>query len=92
MSTLILHYSREFVITVIVIAEFDCAEMWILLFANRTFSGCNIADKEGKPAVNFTNVLRQAFTLVDPEKVKNIDNLTVFFNACIGICESKSCT
>jgi len=31
-------------------------------------------------SVNFTNVLRAAaFMLVDPENVKKIDNLTVFF-------------
>ena len=31
------------------------------------------------PGVNFINVLHTAFTLVDPESVKKIDNLTVFF-------------
>ena len=30
------------------------------------------------PGVNFTNVLRAAFTLVDPKTVKMIYNLTVF--------------
>jgi len=30
-------------------------------------------------SVNFTNVLCAAFTLVDPESVKKIDKLTVFF-------------
>jgi len=34
---------------------------------------------EMTPSVNFTNVLRTTFTLVDPESVKMIDNLTVFF-------------
>jgi len=29
--------------------------------------------------LNFTNVLRAAFTLVDPKSIKKIDNLTVFF-------------
>ncbi len=29
--------------------------------------------------VNFTNVLLTAFTLKEPESVKKIDNLTVFF-------------
>jgi len=29
--------------------------------------------------VNFTNILHAAFMLVDPERVKKIDNLTVFF-------------
>jgi len=29
--------------------------------------------------VNFINVLGAAFTLVDPESVKKIENLTVFF-------------
>ncbi len=31
------------------------------------------------PGVNFINVLRTAFVLIDPESVKKIDNLTVFF-------------
>jgi hypothetical protein len=31
-----------------------------------------------RAGVNFTNVLRTAFMLVDPESVKIIDNLTVF--------------
>ncbi len=29
--------------------------------------------------VNFTNVLQAAFMLIDPESIKKIDNLTVFF-------------
>ncbi len=39
------------------------------------------------PGVNFTNILCAAFTLVDPESIKKIDNLTVFFtlqgSACV---------
>jgi len=31
------------------------------------------------PGVNFINVLRAAFTLVDPESAKRTDNLSVFF-------------
>ena len=31
------------------------------------------------PGFDFINVLREAFTLVDPKSVKKIDNLTVFF-------------
>jgi len=31
-----------------------------------------------RSSVNFTNILRAAFTLADPESVKKIDNLTVF--------------
>jgi len=31
------------------------------------------------PGLNFFNVLRTAFMLVDPKSVKKIDNLTVFF-------------
>jgi len=31
------------------------------------------------PGVNFTNILRPAFTLVDPESLKKIDNLTFFY-------------
>ena len=34
---------------------------------------------EKKSGVNFTNILLEAFKLVDPESVKKIDNLTVFF-------------
>jgi hypothetical protein len=30
-------------------------------------------------SVNFINVLRTAFALIDPESVEKIDNLTVFF-------------
>jgi len=40
-----------------------------------------------KPGVNFINVLRTAFMLVDSKSAKKIDNLTVFFTllgpACI---------
>jgi hypothetical protein len=32
-----------------------------------------------RSGVNFINVLRAAFTLVDPESIKKIENLTVFF-------------
>jgi len=35
--------------------------------------------RENCTGVNFTNVLCEAFMLVDPESVKKIDNLTVFF-------------
>jgi hypothetical protein len=31
------------------------------------------------PGVNYTNVLCAAFTLLDPESVKKIDKLSVFF-------------
>ncbi len=34
---------------------------------------------QSRPAVNFINVLCTAFTLIDPESVKKIDNLTVLF-------------
>jgi hypothetical protein len=30
------------------------------------------------PGVNFINILRTAFTIVDPESIKKIDNVTVF--------------
>jgi len=39
--------------------------------------------------VNFTNSLRAAFTLVDFESVKKIDNLTVFF-MLLGSAPSKA--
>jgi hypothetical protein len=31
------------------------------------------------PGVDFTNILRAAFTLADPKRVKKTDVLTVFF-------------
>jgi hypothetical protein len=31
------------------------------------------------PGFDFINVLREAFTILDPKSVKKIDNLTVFF-------------
>jgi len=31
------------------------------------------------PGVNFINILRAAFVPVDPESIKNADNLTDFF-------------
>jgi len=34
--------------------------------------------KRQRDGVNFTNILLAAFTLIDPESVKKIDNLTVF--------------
>ncbi len=43
------------------------------------------------PVANFTNVLCQAFTLVDPETVKNTVKSSVSFYA-FGICVCKSCT
>jgi hypothetical protein len=41
--------------------------------------------------VNFTNVLRTAFTLVDCKSVKNTFKSPESFYA-FGICERKSCT
>ena len=35
--------------------------------------------KEGRLGINFTNVLRAAFTFADPESAKKLLNLTVFF-------------
>jgi hypothetical protein len=43
------------------------------------------------PGVNFSNVLRTAFALVDPKSVKNTDKSSVSFYA-FGIYERKSCT
>jgi len=43
------------------------------------------------PGLNFINVLRTAFTLTDPESVKDTDDLTVFFYP-LGIYVCKSCT
>ena len=39
-----------------------------------------------RPGLNFINVLCTAFTLVDPESVKKIDNLTVFFTLLGSAC------
>jgi len=44
-----------------------------------------------RSGVNFTNVLRAAFTLVDPESFKNTVKSSVSFYA-FGICGRKSCT
>jgi len=41
--------------------------------------------------VNFTNVLRAAFTLIDPESVKKIDNLTEFFTLLGYACVKAVC-
>jgi len=38
------------------------------------------------PGVNFINIQRIAFTLVDPKSVKKIDNLTVFFTLLVYLC------
>jgi len=43
------------------------------------------------PGVNFINILRTAFMLVDPKSVKNTVMSKVYFYA-FGICEHKSCT
>ena len=43
-----------------------------------------------KPRVNFTNVLRAAFALVDPKKAKKDSQVKQFFCA-FGICKRKSC-
>ena len=43
------------------------------------------------PWVNFTNILRAAFTFADPESAKKLLDLIVFFCA-IGVCRRKSCS
>jgi len=43
------------------------------------------------PSVNFTNILRAALTLKDPESVKNTVKSSVSFYA-FGTCGRKSCT
>jgi len=43
------------------------------------------------PGLNFINVLRTAFTLVDPKSVKNTVKSSVFFYS-FGIYGRKSCT
>ncbi len=43
------------------------------------------------PGVNFTNILRAAFTLVDPKSVKNTVKSSVSFYA-FRICVRKTCT
>jgi len=47
--------------------------------------------QESTPGVNFTNVLRAAFTLIDPQIVKNTVKSSVNFYT-FGICACKSCT
>ncbi len=42
------------------------------------------------PGMNFTKVLHEAFTLIDPESVKNVVKSSVSFYA-FGICACKSC-
>jgi len=42
-----------------------------------------------RSGVNFINIQRTAFMLVDPKSVKNIDNLTVFFTL-LGSASVKS--
>jgi len=44
-----------------------------------------------RSGVNFINVLREAFTLVDPKSVKNTVKSSVSFYA-FGIYKRKSCT
>jgi len=46
---------------------------------------------DGRPGVNFINILRAAFTLVDPKSVKNTVKSSVSFYA-FGIYVRKSCT
>jgi len=38
------------------------------------------------PGVNFINILHTAFTLVDPNSLNKIDNLTVFFTLLGSAC------
>ena len=45
--------------------------------------------KLARPGVNFTNVLRAAFTLADPKSAKKLLNLTVFF-ALLGSTSAKA--
>jgi hypothetical protein len=47
----------------------------------------NVVNQSG---VNFTNVLRTAFTLVDPKNIKNTVKSSSSFYA-FGVCERKSC-
>jgi len=49
-----------------------------------------IWSESGQPGVNFTNVLRAAFMLIDPESIKNTVNSSVSFLAFM-ICQRKSC-
>jgi len=50
----------------------------------RNYTGSNLG-------LNFINVLRTAFSLVDPESVKNTVKSSVSFYT-FGICACKSCT
>ncbi len=52
---------------------------------------CKTLISVGTEKKQCTNVLRTAFTLVDPKSVKYTVKLSVSFYA-FGICERKSCT
>jgi len=43
------------------------------------------------PGVNFTNVLRAAFTRADPKSAKKLLNLTVFFALLGSACVKAAC-
>jgi len=45
----------------------------------------------GSPGVNFINVLRAAFMLVDPESVKKYSQVVNLFFGAFGMCARKSC-
>jgi len=40
---------------------------------------------ESTPGVNFINILSTAFALADPESVKKINNLNVFFTLLVSV-------
>jgi len=48
-------------------------------------------NRMNKSGLNFINVLRTAFTLVDPKSVKNTVKSSVSFYS-FGICRHKNCT
>jgi len=60
-------------------------------FKKLTFRTQSLMRKQSWPGVNFTNVLRTAFTLIDPESVKRYCWLNCIFCA-LGIYERTSCT
>ncbi len=61
----------------------------IFFFGRNLISGLNCY--KVLPCVNFINVLRTAFALIDPKSVTNTVKSSVSFYA-FGIYERKSCT
>ncbi len=80
------------VVVVDVVVDFDAATVVVVaVFVAIVSAAVVFVIVASAAAINFTKVLGAAFRLIDPQCIKKIDNLTVFFNA-FGICERKSCS